>query len=130
MNRFRKSAARVLSLAMAIVIAASSALLCAPIAALAEAPDHCRPAAVKQACTHCPVQDVLDCCENPEQQPASVPAQGQAARVSLDQSHAPAGAAALVTSPSVPAQEAVLRHAPPHGYRSTDLRTLNATLLI
>ncbi len=122
---------RIVSTLVAILIAASTVLVCAPAPAAAAA-GHCQPAAnMKPTCSHCPQKSVMDCCATSMPQPA-VPQdrQNQGAAAAAPVSLVPADAVAIAASHQVPDLARALRDAPPHGYHSTDLRTLNAVFLI
>ncbi len=123
---------RIVSTAVAMLIAFSSVLVCAPAPAVA-AEGHCKPAANMQAgCSHCPQKNVMDCCATSAPQPASVPQgnQTQGPSTSSTLTPVPAGLAAIPASLHVPDLSRALREAPPHGYRFTDLPILNASFLI
>jgi hypothetical protein len=124
---------RIVSMAAAILIALSSVLVCAPVAKAAAPEGHCKPVqTAKPACSHCPQKHVMDCCATSAPQPASVPqdSQQQGARSIPAPSMVQADGIAIVASLQVPALARVLRGSPLHGYRSTDLPTLNAVFLI
>lgn len=125
-------ARRIVSTAVAILVALSSVFVCAPVPASA-AEGHCKPAAaMKAGCSHCQPTNVMDCCATSAPQPASMPQDGQnqGAPAASASTIVPAGVAAIEGSLQVPDLARALRESPPHGYRSTDLSLLNATLLI
>lgn len=122
---------RIVSTAVAIGIAMSTVFVCAP--AIAAAEGHCKPAAtMKTGCSHCPQKNVMDCCATSAPDPSSVPQEVQQQGTRLVPTTSPAqadSAAAPAFPPCLPAAH-VFRAAPLHGYRSTDLPTLNAAFLI
>lgn len=123
---------RIVSTAVATLVALSTVLICAP-EPVAAAEGHCKPSvSMKAGCTHCPQKDVMDCCATSAPQPASVPQDGQtqSGPAGAASTVVPAWGAAIAAILHVPGLARALREAPPHGYRSTDLPLLNATFLI
>lgn len=122
---------RIGSVVVAIVVAASPLLVCAPAASAAER--HCA-ASQDTDTSHCQHSNTMDCCASPSPQAPSVPQDTQAqgnARSVLNGSFASADAAVVLTElPEASALSRIVRFAPPHGYRSFDLPTLNAVFLI
>jgi hypothetical protein len=74
----------------------------------------------------------MDCCAAPDGEAPTVPAplQSQASRLDGGATVLQSDGALVTLSVERPALTTLLRAAPPHGYRSTDLPTLNAVFLI
>ncbi len=122
---------RIVSTAIALMMAISPVLVCVPVLEAATAEGHCQPAAAPAAHDCCPAAPArMDCCAAPDQSPTvPAPAQSQA-RVDSGTTVLQADGAPLTVSLVRPTLTALLRAAPLHGYRSTDLPTLNAAFLI
>jgi hypothetical protein len=122
---------RIVSTLVAIVIAATTVLVCAPPTSAA-GEGHCKPAqSVKAGCSHCPQKTAMDCCATSSPQPASPPQdtqQPQPSRSSI--TTAQVGAVPAIAGLQPPSVTRTVRGAPLHGYRSTDLPTLNVVFLI
>lgn len=128
-NRWR----HIVSIVLAIGFAMSTVFVCAPAVAAPTAEGHCKPASTMQAgCRHCHQKNAMDCCATSMPQPASVPQDSQQQGTRTAPTAAPAPVDAVVAIPSLPQPSAAraFRDAPSHGYRSTDLPTLNAVFLI
>ena len=123
---------RIVSTTMAILVAISSLLVCAPVAS-ASSGSHCKPAqSMKAGCSHCPQKNVMDCCATSAPQPA-VPQDAQqqpGTALSATPLGSGPGAAIVPASGACAASAHLVRTSPPHGYRTTDLPILNAAFLI
>lgn len=122
---------RIVSVVVAIFVAASPLLVCAPAAAAAQR--HCAPSQNTES-SHCQHSNAIDCCASPSPQAPSVPQNTQAqanARSAQGDSFAHADAGVVLDGLlTASALSRIVRFAPPHGYRSSDLPTLNAVFLI
>lgn len=104
---------------------ATAAVTCLPVAVEASEA-HCRRSASMPDCDH----PMIDCCDAPQQESPALPDQtpvsrpdGAKSAAGLD---APCGPAAIAPAP----HDRRVALAPPHGYRFTDLLTLNSVFLI
>jgi hypothetical protein len=122
---------RIVSVVVAIVVAASPLLVCAPPASAVER--HCAPSQTTET-SHCQHSNAMDCCASPSPQAPSVPQDTQAqasGRSTLGGPFAQADAAVVPYGlPAGSTLSRIVRFAPPHGFRSLDLPTLNAVFLI
>lgn len=124
---------RIVSTAIALMMAVSPVLVCVPVAAAATQEGHCQPPAPPAGHDCAPAApDRMDCCAARENGSPTLPASnpGQTSRVDGGTSVLQADGALSTVSHARPALTALLRAAPLHGYRSIDLPTLNAAFLI
>jgi hypothetical protein len=117
---------RLTSTLLALVLVASAVATCLPVAAEA-AEGQCTPV---QSATHCQRAPVMDCCDESYPDAPALPGPTLSARP--DETKGAAGLDASCGFAMIP--PAPIEHlaalAPPHGFRSTDLTTLNSVLLI
>ena len=120
---------RCASMILAVLFAASSVLVCTPVAAAQGAEGHCKPAS-QGAGSHCPPKNAMDCCATSAPQPASTPQNDQQSTRGGTPLLLQAESDALAVGLHLPSLARTLRSSPPHGYRSNDLLILNAAFLI
>jgi hypothetical protein len=122
---------RVLCTIVAMFVVMGPVLVCAPAGAASL--EHCTPAQ-HDASNHCRHSQSIDCCATSSPQapsaPQETPSQQQNTRASASGPVAQADVVAVLDALHSPSLSRTVRRAPLHGYRSTDLPTLNAAFLI
>lgn len=117
---------RLTSTLLALVLVASAAATCLPMAAEGSE-GHCTPV---QSTTHCQRAPVMDCCDESYPDAPALPGPTLSARP--DETRSAAGLDAPCGPATIP--PALIEHlnalVSSHGFRSIDLTTLNSVLLI
>jgi hypothetical protein len=119
------------SIVAVVSLIVGQAFVCAPAFA-SEVTNHCRQDAARAAAAHdCCPSATMNCCAVAEQEspalPQVDPGQSRSGSTRLQPCGAPA---VILVSTDRPALAEILRLAPPHGFRPTDLPVLNSAFLL